>query len=162
MKKMKLFFTLFIGLTILSCSSDDGDDNQQTLSELLINSSPWIFSSYDFIEVTEDNGTPNVLTEMEIENEVTSDFNGISMNFNADGSGGYFSGDNLILSWNWNLNGNNIILSEFEDSEIDDVLLMDIQIENDIFSYEQGLTTNGSTSTVPVYEINFNGRFYYN
>lgn len=36
---------------------------------MLINSSPWIFSSYDFIEVTEDNGTPNVLTEMEIENK---------------------------------------------------------------------------------------------
>ena len=69
MKKLNLLIRILIGITILSCSSDDSNNNQQTLSEMLINSSPWIFSSYDFIEVTEDNGTPNALTEMEIENK---------------------------------------------------------------------------------------------
>ena len=51
MKKLNLFIGLLIGLMIFSCSSDNNDEPQLTVEELLVQGSPWTFDHYEMINI---------------------------------------------------------------------------------------------------------------
>lgn len=120
MKKLNLLIGILVGLTILSCSSDDNNDNLQlSMSELLTKNSPWTFDRYEMLNII-DAGNSD-FTKSEIENEINLLYNEQILNFNADGTGSaVFPNDEADIIWQWKIvNENQLQLSyEAGDSNI--------------------------------------------
>lgn len=100
MKKIILFFlvTLFI-----SCNSDD--NSEPSTINLLTENSPWIFDHYQMLNIV-DAGS-SVITQQEIENDINSSLNGLSLTFNQDGSGFTSSVGEPNENWDWEIMSNN-------------------------------------------------------
>jgi len=111
MKKIITLFA-FIALTF-ACSSDDDapkseEQTNEQKRELIINGSPWYFTSATVIEV---GFNPANLTKAEVENIINRDYEDSELRFSADGSGLLvLDGFDFDFTWGLNSAGNEIVL----------------------------------------------------
>ena len=122
---------LFLGL---SCSNDDdsGSNEQDppTAEELLVDNSPWTFTSYNLINII--NAGPSDATESEIESGISNNFMGLTLIFNANGTGTAFAPAPQQLDSNltWTLSANNtlqLVVADFEEED-NPVIFGNIQV----------------------------------
>ncbi len=116
MKKLNLLLGILIGLTILSCSSDNNDNPQFTTEEELVQGSPWTFDHYEMLDIL-DAGNSN-LTQTEIENETNISYAGQVLTFYNDGTGSAtFPSDEEDdnATWQWDIVNENQLQLTFDD-----------------------------------------------
>ena len=98
MKKLNLLLIVFIGLFILSCSSDE-NNIELSKEEILVKNSPWTFEHYEIIGLLT---LPIEDFTMEgLESEVNQKISGNIFTFNLDGTGSrFFPGEETsFLQW---------------------------------------------------------------
>ena len=112
MKKTILFllFTLFI-----SCNSDDSSESSTI--NLLTENSPWTFDHYQMLNIV-DAGS-SVITQQEIEDDINSSLNGLSLTFNPDGSGFTSSVGEPNENWEWEIISNNQLKIIYDGGEFE-------------------------------------------
>ena len=132
-------------LFIMSCSSDDdntseNDNPEVAIAELLVNNSPWTFTEYQLLQIT-DAGS-STMSQQEIENQVNSDFNQLQLQFNANGTGMLNAPIlNSSITWELQSNGGHLYLVVNELTPPDDETLF----TNVIISQNELRLDNAST-----------------
>ncbi len=154
MKKLNLLFGILVGLTILSCSSNDDDNSQLAITELLIQNSPWTFSHYEMIDII-NSGNSN-FTQTEIENDINSRENEIILMFNQDGTGSKSKPNEYTNNWNWEVvNGNQLkvyhVTLLITTEEIISVSANQLVTEHETGSYDESVQNH----------VIHNGKYYY-
>ena len=155
MRKLNLLLAIIIGLSILSCSSDD-NDSQLSTEELLIQGSPWTFDHYEVTSIL-DIGNSSY-TEIEIENDTNQALEGGIITFNNDGTGADFFPNNngLEFIWSWEIiNGNQLkIVLTNGSSEIINIIVTSSEL---ITESEEGYTYDEQAD----YDILHIGKVFY-
>ena len=155
MKKLNLLLGILIGLTILSCSTDEKNDNPElSMAELLIQNSPWAFDHYELINII-DAGNSD-FTQTDIENDVNSRENSTILTFNQNGIGFVSISGGGTVNWNWEIiNGNQLKLihNEANSSILENLSVSSTQLIFDVESvtYDQNVH----------YEVLHNGKYFY-
>jgi hypothetical protein len=158
MKKLNLLLGIIIGLTILSCSSDDNNDNEElSMSELLTQNSPWTFDHYEMLSIL-DSGNSD-LTQTEIENETDIAYAGQVLTFNSDGTGNATfpsdqEDDNEI--WQWQIINENQLQLTFDGGQTS--ILENITVSNSQLTIQIESVTYDEDVT---YEVLHLGNFFY-
>lgn len=145
---------LLVFLLTLSCSKDDDGKKVPNIlgsnvAELLVSNSPWTFSEYQLLEIT-DQG-PSTISHEEIETYVNTEFHQLILNFNVDGSG-TLNAPILNSAFTWQLQNNNteLFLIVEELSSPDDEALFtnlsisvsELQIDNEYTVYDENADYN--------------------
>ena len=155
MKKLNLLIGILIGLTILSCSSND-NDSQLSTEELLIQGSPWAFNHYEVTNIL-DIGNSSY-TELEIENDTNQALEGGILTFNNDGAVSDFFPNNNgpEFTWDWEIiNGSQLkIASANGSSETINIVVTSSQL---ITESEEGYTYDEQAD----YDILHSGKVFY-
>lgn len=157
MKKLNLFIGLLIGFMILSCSSDDSnnDDPQSTTADLLIQGSPWTFDHYEMISIID--GGNSTMTQQEIETQTNQELSGSQINFSPNGTG--FSSINGVIEsdWEWEIINQDQLKITFASNQFE--ILDNLTISSNELTVE----FVGATYDLDVdYEVLHNGKYFYN
>ncbi len=157
MKKLNLLLSILIGLTILSCTSDDDNDSPQTsMSELLTQNSPWTFNHFEMINII-DSGNSN-FTQQDIETNINQEVNGQTVGFNSDGTGYTTIQGNVESNWEWEIvNGNQLkIIFDLANNETEvyenfSVSSTELVLDYQAVSYDENA----------MYEVLHYGKYFY-
>ncbi len=149
MKKIILFFlvTLFI-----SCNSDD--NSEPSTINLLTENSPWIFDHYQMLNIV-DAGS-SVITQQEIENDINSSLNGLSLTFNQDGSGFTSSVGEPNENWDWEIMSNNQLKIIYVGGEFE--IFNNLNVTSTLLKMELESVTYDSNAN---YEVSHYGIYYF-
>ena len=142
MKNLNLFIRLLVGFLVLSCSSDDDNEPQVLMEELLINGSPWTFDHYELISII-DSGNSNY-TQTDIENYTDDSQNGNIVIFKSDGTGSSSLPNEGTDNWGWEIVNNNQLKLNFGSGESDileniTVTSSQMVIEEQSVSYDESV-----------------------
>ncbi|NCO64935.1 MAG: hypothetical protein COZ17_13945 [Flavobacteriaceae bacterium CG_4_10_14_3_um_filter_33_47] len=154
MKKQNLLLAIIIGFLSLACSSDNNDEPQLSIKDLLTQGSPWTFNHYEMINII-DAGSSN-FTQTDIQNDVNSRENGTVITFNQNGTGSVFIPNEGTDNWDWEIiNGNQLKLT-FDGINSDILENLNVSsnqliIETESVSYDEDVQ----------YEVLHNGKYYY-
>ena len=134
--KIRALSILILGLiTLLSCSNDTDDIEQDSRVRILVENSPWAFQDYKLISVIERNNSK--LTEEELENFIEKSITGATLSFNADGTGQSKSGTSDVTNtWTWTLNKNEI-QSIWDNPEGTMTTWTNVEISSTQFKFEE-------------------------
>jgi len=155
MKKLNLILGILIGFTILSCSSDnDSNDPESTMSELLIQGSPWTFDHYEMVNII-DAGNSN-FTQTDIENDVNLRENGITLTFNQNGICLVTIPNYGTDNWNWEIANSNQLKLTFEGAYTNIFENLNVSSNQLIF---EGQSVSYDVSVQ--YEVMHYGKYYY-
>mgnify|MGYP000921808165 CR=1 FL=1 len=155
MKKLNLLIGILIGLTILSCSSND-DNSQLSTEDLLIQGSPWTFDHYEVTSIL-DIGNSSY-TEIEIESDTNQALEGGIITFNNDGTGSDFFPNNNgpEFTWNWEIINNNQ-LKTVSANGLSNTINISVTSSQLITESEEGYTYDEQAD----YDILHSGKVFY-
>lgn len=125
-------------LLLASCSKivEDLAKVEPSTEDILVEESPWVFSSYNISLVEDDGGSG--LSDQEIEDDMNEYLIGVSFEFNSDGTGYNDIPDQGQEDWVWTLANNRLIT--FSDTK---------NAEYTFFSADRNqMTFEGRTTTV--------------
>ena len=114
MRKLILLLVLSPFLISFSCDEENAEMTELSLSDLLVQGSPWTFDRYEMTTILDDMGSD--ITQQEIEDDIDQSSAGIIFTFNADGTGSE-QGPSSPISWTWEIVNGEDLLITFSEGE---------------------------------------------
>lgn len=155
-KARTLFYaTVIIGL-IASCSKivEELKTNEPDTESILVEESPWVFSSYE-ISILEDDGGSG-LSNQEIEDDMNLYSAGISFAFNADGTGFIDIPEQGQENWVWTLTED--LLKTVSDTQTDRYTFF--SADRNQMTFESRTTTRHTGDSVQ-FNVTHVGKYFF-
>ncbi len=155
MKNLTIFY-LLISLVLTSCSSDNSNDNQQSITDLIVQNSPWTFNHYQLLDIVDAGNS--TMTQQEIENDVDTSLIDYTLTFNQDGSGNTYLPNEGTETWQWEILTNNQLKITYDNSNGENDIYNNLNVTSSELTIEYQSVTFDSNAT---YEVLHNGIFYF-
>jgi hypothetical protein len=156
MKKLNLFFTILFITLIFSCSSDDNNATELSITELLVQNSPWTFNHYKLINII-DSGNSD-FTQADIENDINQNVGGNVLTFDEDGSGSSFLPEEGTDTWQWEIINSNQLKITYDGGNGESDTFENISVSTSQFTVE---SESVSFDEVALFEVLHYGKFFY-
>lgn len=151
MKKLNSVFSLVFAIMLFtSCSSDDNNTDavgEVQLEEAMVQNGPWTFHHYEMINLV--NAGNSTMTQVQIEGDMNLQQEGLTLVFNANGTGETVFEDEEGESWTWSIENGNDLKILYDDTVSD--TYSNLSIINGKLKMEAESVTYDSTANLEVF-----------